>query len=392
VCADIRAVIDSAPKKEIRMPHKFRAVLLAASCTVLAAGCGSDPSPSDSSGSSGKDFAGQVIRVGTYGGSWQDATKATAVKTFEARTGAKVEFVSGDPQTLAPKIIAAAGGRPPMDIVETDDVTQIQLAQGGHLVTFPKSEHEEIYGDTTIPAAAGGDNALGRIAWYVQVAFNSDEFKKHGIAEPKTYGDLWDPALAGKISIPDITTAMGVPAVMAAAAAATGDPYDYKAGVAKLGELKLSNVYKSSSTVPTDFENGTTWAAIVSNGYGAQMQDAGMPVKTYLPIVDEVGKPGWLAGGSFLDVVKGTENEELAREFIKDAYAPTAQEEIFRVAAYQPGSPTAVANILAETDEGDLEKVKSRLPDISTIASIDWETVVGDTGEIVDLFNREFAG
>lgn len=128
------------------------------------------------------------------------------------------------------------------------------------------------------------------------------------------WSDLWDPSLAGKISIPDITTTFG-PAMLHVAS-------DYKgvdittdngaAGFEALEELKanITKTYTKSSDLANLFQSGEIVAAVVGDFAYPIISEANPDVQFIVP------ESGTYANFNTLNVVASSENKEAAYAFI----------------------------------------------------------------------------
>jgi putative spermidine/putrescine transport system substrate-binding protein len=348
---------------------------------LVFAGCGSDDETTAASGGQQED---RVLRVGMYGGSWTEAVKETAAKAFTEATGARVEYVEGNPSDLAAKVYASAaqGSDPPIDLIETDTQTQSQLAERGALM--PTSEYadkaEDTFGSVETPPVNDG-YAPPHCDWYIAMVYNTEKFEKANLPVPTSWDDLFDPKLAGHVAIPDIATAMGVPTIFGV----SGDesPAGMTKGIERLAKLDAYSVYSSSSDMSSDFANGNVWAASATDGRAWQLVDDGQPAKVVYPTIAGSDKIGPLAGNCYLDVVKGSKNADLGAEFIKATYADRAQVDFAKLTAYLPSSPTALKTLVEENPDWT-----ERVPDRAEAAEMDWSQIVPNLDKIVDQFNR----
>jgi putative spermidine/putrescine transport system substrate-binding protein len=347
------------------------------------------PSGGAAATATAESYEGKVLRVGLYGGTWLDGVKATAAKKFEEATGATVEYTEGNPSDLAAKLYASdsQGQKPPLDVIETENLVQAQLAERGLLLPADeyKDKAEGIFGNVTDPPATAGQTPP-HCDWYLVLAYNKDKFKELGLPEPKSWADLWNPKLAGHVALPDISTAMGIPSVFAAAGVANGDPYDFEAGVKKLGEIKTYSVYKSSSDMQADFASGNIWAAPAADGRAWQLVDDKQPIGVVIPEVPGSGKKGPIAGHCFLDVVKGSDNPGLAAEFIKATYSDEVQAEFAELTGYPPNSQSGVDMLKEKYPEW-----KPRLPtkeEFAQYLNMDWSKIIPQAREVTKSFSR----
>jgi putative spermidine/putrescine transport system substrate-binding protein len=369
------------------------ALALALSTAALAA-CGGSTSETASttatdSAAAGGSNAGKVLRVGLYGGTWLDAVKDTAAKAFTEATGAKVEYVEGNPSDLATRLYASAAqnAEPPMDVIETDSLTQEQLV--GRELLAPTADYtsnvSDVFADVTAAPLNEG-YAPPHCDWYVVLAYNTDKYKELGLKAPTSWSDLWDKKLAGHVSIPDISVAQSTATIAGAAGAATNDPTDYAAGVKKLSQLDTYSIYKASSDMQADMANGNVWVAASSDGRAWQLVDDNQPIKVVYADVPGTDKKGPKAGQCFLDVVKGSKNTDLAAEFIKASYSPEVQAAFAKETGFTPTSPAAIETLREDP------KWTDRIIDPTTVLDIDWATYAPQSQKVVDDFSRSFGG
>ncbi|WP_051912597.1 ABC transporter substrate-binding protein [Carnobacterium funditum] len=128
------------------------------------------------------------------------------------------------------------------------------------------------------------------------------------------WSDLWDPSLAGKISIPDITTTFG-PAMLHVASDfknvdITSD--EGNAAFEALTELKpnITKTYTKSSDLANLFQSGEIVAAVVGDFAYPIISGANPDVEYVVP------ESGTYANFNTLNVVAASKNKELAYEFI----------------------------------------------------------------------------
>uniref|UniRef100_UPI0035A0F6F8 ABC transporter substrate-binding protein n=1 Tax=Jeotgalibaca porci TaxID=1868793 RepID=UPI0035A0F6F8 len=128
------------------------------------------------------------------------------------------------------------------------------------------------------------------------------------------WSDLWDPSLAGKISIPDITTTFG-PAMLHVASDYKGVDITTDAGAAgfeALTELKpnIIKTYSKSSDLANLFQSGEIVAAVVGDFAFPIISEANPDVQFLVP------ESGTYANFNTLNVVASSDNKEAAYAFI----------------------------------------------------------------------------
>lgn len=128
------------------------------------------------------------------------------------------------------------------------------------------------------------------------------------------WSDLWDPALEGKISIPDITTTFG-PAMLHVASDHAGVDITTDNGDAAfqaLTDLKpnITKTYTKSSDLANLFQSGEIVAAVVGDFAYPIISEANPDVQYIVP------ESGTYANFNTLNVVASSENKEAAYAFI----------------------------------------------------------------------------
>ena len=268
-----------------------------------------------------KPFEGVNLRVGTFGGPWTKIQQEELMPKMEAM-GATVTYVAGSPQTNMAKLIAARGGEPPMDMLEILDAIVPDMKAGGFLQPLdlsliPNVKH----------LAKGQYNDLMVANWTTQegICYNAAKFKELGIPAPKTYDDLGNPKLAGRVQIPDIVSGGGLAAVAGFSFSNGGDLQNIKPGLDAIASLKALKFWKRGAEALTQLKSGDIYAAVIHAGWCVRAANAGMDVATAHPIINSntkgVIKQGWMG------IVKGIDP--------KTAKAANAYINLFIDAAFQ---------------------------------------------------------
>jgi putative spermidine/putrescine transport system substrate-binding protein len=347
-------------------------------------GSASGTSPTGGSGSGTQKYKGDTLRVANCCGPWNAATSAGVDKRFEQLTGAKLAYTEAYPEQLAPQVISAHGTNPPYDVVFTDDQVQTELAKLGLIekanpATLTVAKQVQL-------APLNPGYPPGTWLYYIGFAYNAQKFKQLGIPAPTSWSDLFNPKLAGHVSIPSLSTPQGFQTVAAAAAVAGASQYDLSAGVKQLARLKLYNVYSSSSQYQTDLSNGNTWLTVAADGRAWQLVDAGKPIKFVVPTLPGSSKKGYYAR-EFVDITKGAKNLQLAEIYQELASDATTQEAVALGADYSPILQSAIDRVVAKQP-----KWGSRWPKISTVqsqyATLNWQSILPQIQSTTDQFSR----
>ena len=270
-------------------------------------------------GAAGK-FEGQTLTVGTYGGSWKDRICEYICPKIEAE-GGKVEFVTGNPRNLLSKLVAARGQEEqPFDVVEITDATwPVVLA----------ADFVEKLDPANVPNVADLDPNLHdeykAANWMTQEGFvvNLEKLAELGVERPTGFMDLLNPALKGKITIPDISVNTVLTSIAGFAAEKGGDEHNIDPGLELIKELDVFAFWTSGTQITQMMQSGDVVVAIAHAGWGVRLHDAGVPVGMVHPTVkDKVG----LASRGYAGVVKGTRNKAAAEFYINELISEEMQE------------------------------------------------------------------
>jgi putative spermidine/putrescine transport system substrate-binding protein len=327
------------------------------------------------------EFDGVTLKVATWGGSWKKNIETKIVPKFEAM-GGKIEFVTGSPQSNLAKLIAARG-KAPFDVMEVLDAQQKDFFVTNDFIqkidtaSMPNRQYLEDwqYNDWRIAS------------WHTQesICYNRDKFKELGLPTPKTYNDLSHPKLAGRLSIPDITSGGGLANVGAMARAAGGDETNIQPGLDMIKRLNALKFWSRGGEVVTQLQSGDVYAAVVHSGWCVRARNAGANVMTVHPQIGSnvgVHKHGWLV------IMKSSENVKAANWFLNEYNDADFQLEYARNSGVVPVNSKAISMlksdpVLAEMLQLDPELIANELRvDYSKADISDWN----------DKWNRSVSG
>ena len=256
--------------------------------------------------SASKPYDGVKLRVATYGGPWTDFQKQELVPKMEAM-GATVDFIAGSPQINLAKLIAARGGPPPFDVMEIDDGIVRSMTEGNFLQPLDLSS---IPNARFVPKSE--ITPLMVAIWFTEegICYNEAKYKELGLDPPKTYADLGNPKLQGRISIPDIVSGGGLPAVAGFAYANGGNLNDIEPGLKAISELNAVSFWKSGTEVLSRFKSGDIYAAAIHAGWCVRGTLAGMPLMTAYPVINKTTAGGKKVG--WIGIVAGIDKKSAA--------------------------------------------------------------------------------
>ncbi len=321
-----------------------------------------------------------TIKVANYGGQFTATQRKYAGDLFTRRTGMKVQYIDANPADHLNKMIASRGREAPYDVVYLDLDVQANAIRAGVLEKFDASKASNV--KHLYPQTVSKDGyGPGMMIYTIGIVYNPQKFKEAGIPEPTSWADLWDPRLAGKVIIPDLSAIQGRAFLVAATRLAGGDESSLDKGIDKIAELKYHSIYTSSAQVEALFPPGDIWAAPFSDGRSWGMIDKGVPLKFLKP------KEGAIVSIGTLDVVKGSKNVEAAYQYINavlDPYAQLGQ-------AYEiPFGPTnsLLAPVLKAYPEVS-KKFTASLDELNEGYIPDWATYNANAQRVLDQWNRK---
>ncbi|AZO22621.1 extracellular solute-binding protein [Mesorhizobium sp. M1E.F.Ca.ET.045.02.1.1] len=183
---------------------------------------------------SAQQFAGKEIRVLT----WSDATGQAAVKnilkTFEAKTGAKViADLTGTTSDMIAKIKASAS-KPQYDVVILSGFGANSLADAGLLEKPDTSAVPNLARVLPDYQTGAKGHGIGYFLWSDGLVYNTKTYP----SAPKSYDVLWDAANEGKIFLPPPDNLYALELIIVAAKAAGGDIHNPDGGFEILKKLK----------------------------------------------------------------------------------------------------------------------------------------------------------
>jgi putative spermidine/putrescine transport system substrate-binding protein len=296
-------------------------------------------------------FAGQTLKVATFGGSWQQWVAKTVGSKFKAQTGADVEFVPGIPVQFLAQMVANKGQSVPFDTVDLSDDLGPQAAAQDLLV--PKVDPAVVSNLAKLPEAARNPNGMLGPANFVSVAgvvYDADKFKEAGLAEPVNWDALADPKLAGHVAIPDITFVYR--SIYAAINnLKTGDPTNFDGALGWVKSLKDPVIYNEFPSLQTRFGGGEIWAIVGSAGYVLRLASTGKHIKFVVP-ASKGGMTG--AGFSSISPVKGTTKLALAQHWINIFLATDTQVAMINEVGFAPVNREAIDRMKSDPKVGSL--------------------------------------
>lgn len=330
-----------------------------------------------------REFEGQTLRVAMWGGGWNRGLHEFVGKPFMERTGAKIEYVIGNPREHLAKIIATRGQAPPFDVVQVDDSVKEQLLR---LNLVEKLDLSKIPNMKNVARVIIEQPELGPPFMIIPIgiAYNTEKFKEAGIPAPTSWDILWDPRVAGKVAIPDLNVVMGVHTLMAAAQRAAGNPYDYEAGIAELKKIKLNHIYSSPVEVATQVTAGNVWALAWTEGRTNELRFRNFPVR-YVNAATG-GKKGSMDIDS-MHLIRGSKQKALAEIYINLTLESEAQLKFAKAEGWTPAVTPALDLLKADPMYRERLAILDE-KGVEEAFRADWKILNKNWSDIVSKWNR----
>lgn len=320
-----------------------------------------------------------TLRVATFGGHSGEVEKSYVGDRMTRMTGVKVEWIHGNPSDFFAKMLASRGREAPFDVVLLDDAVQDAAIKAGLLAKldpqavpnlkqlYPQALNKEGYGPYAILYSIG-------------IVYNKEKLKAAGIPEPTSWEDLWNPKLAGHISIPDISLPQGADFVMKMAQLAGGSEADVVPGLEKIAKIKAHSYYTSSATLGQQLASGDVWVSVWTSGRSWSMVERGYPIGYVIP------KEGSILGIDTVDMVAGTAHPKEAQMFINMQLDPLSQLGWAVEMSYGPSN--AKLKSVFEAYPEIARKMPSSEADLKKLYAPKWGVYNANLKKATDYWNR----
>lgn len=275
------------------------AIVLALSTAAMATAAGS---------TEGAASGPRTLVISTWGLS-EDALWADVYAPFEKAYNCKVVLETG---TTAERYTKLASN--PNTTVDVIELSQKAAADGYVANLFAKVDYSKVPNSKDLIPGAKDMIANGFGPAYTVNSIGIIYNPKAAGFEIKEWSDLWRPELAGKISIPALSTTFG-PAMMYVAADYAKVPVKNDKGAAAFKALEalkgnIVKTYTKSSDLANMFSSGEIVAAVVGD-FAIPIITKALPEARFV-----VPSSGTYANFNTIDVVASSKNKDLAYAYI----------------------------------------------------------------------------
>ena len=330
-------------------------------------GCGASTEEGQSA-----DGKRQLV-ISTWGLS-EDILKEDVYAPFEEQFNCEIVLEIGTTPERYTKLATD-----PSSTVDVIDLSQAKAAEGYEAGLFEQIDYSKIpNAKDLIPSALElTENGYGPAYTINSIGIMYD---KEALGfEITEFADLWKPELAGKISIPDITSTFG-PAMMYVASDYKGVDITTDEGAKAfeaLEELKpnIVKTYSKSSDLANMFASGEIQVAVVGD-FAIPTIQAAAPQAIYVSPAS-----GTYANFNTMDINKTSKNKDLAYEFINWRLSNELQTKTAESLNEAPTNSTVQL-----TDEVALNKTYGEVA--NNAKAIDYSFVNKFLSKWIDQWNR----
>ncbi len=286
--------------------------------------------------------AQDALVVSTWGGSFRDLIDESIGKEFTRQTGVPVKYITGG--TIDRLNKAKLATKPESDVTFTTSHVGWLYVNGN---LFEKLDTSKIPNyKHLVDRAKISPYHIGSWAYVYTIGYRPD------LVPPSikfdSWNDLWNPALKGKIGVPDFDPSH---VVAVSAMLAGGDAASWEKGQDKLKSLRpnFKAFYTNDANAQQLIASGETPVQVILSINAYHMVSQGVPIKLATP------KEGPVLGVDTMAITKGSTKADLAYKFMNIALSPEVQS---KIVALKKASPVI--------DDAKVSPEDAKLPGVFT--------------------------
>jgi len=288
-----------------------------------------------------------TIKVATWGGSWRDSLDKQVGEPIR-KAGGIVEYVVDTPQGNLAKLVAARGRSVPFDTMESG-LELVQLMAADRFIQ--DLDYEKIPNAKLLPDFARAKNYVMTLASMDGIVYNHERFKELGLEAPKTYSDLANPKLQGRVAFPDITHTQHWNSVTGLAYEAGASEADLTKAIPLINKIKPAYFYSASTDIATKMSSGEIWAAPWHAGFVIRLRRSNVPLSITYP---QFGTKRGSLWPVLHHIVRGTENDDLAHRFVDTYLDPQIQSVHAKATGVLPVNRAAIKELGTDPEAKDV--------------------------------------
>ena len=236
----------------------------------------------------------------------QDEFKELVYDPFEAKCGCKLVVETGNSVERLAKM-EANKAKPVIDMAVVSMADALQASRAGltdTIDTAKLSNHDKLYDIAKDPNGDG--MSVGYTFYATSIVYRTDKMKID------SWADLLKDDVVSHVAFPNVTTNQGPPALYMLGIALGQDTPDLKAPIEAVGAKRdeIVTFYVKSSQLVQLMQQEEIWAAPIGRFSWAPF------TKLDLPLAWATPKEGQTGGMNVMIVTKGSQNRDLALEFM----------------------------------------------------------------------------
>jgi putative spermidine/putrescine transport system substrate-binding protein len=321
-------------------------------------------------------MAKETLVISTWGYN-EDLLWKNLYSPFEEKYDCEIQLEVGNNSTRLNKVKMRQGST--VDVIYLAESFALDAIDSGIIAELNRDNIPNIEKLYPIARSPHGDQ-YGPAYTLIKLGIVYDQ---NAVEKPiESWFDLWDESLSENVSIPDFNTTSG-PAMLLMAAKKAGvdlaeNPDQAFAELEKMKGNVVKN-YSRSSDVANMFAQGEIAAAPAMDFAFFRVKDAVDGAVWLNP------KEGSFANFNTLNIIKGSDNKELAEKFINYAISKEVQT---KMALDKVESPL---NQEVELTTAEAEGLTYGAELINSLNTIDWSLINKNKEEWMNKWNRMFA-
>ena len=260
----------------------------------------------------------KTLVISTFGLE-EDKMQADVFKPFEKKYNVNIVLETGTSSERLTKLKSN-----PNSTVDVIELSQSNAADGVSAGLFEKVDTSKVPNMENLIDSAKELAADGSGPAYTLNSIGIVYNKKTAGKEIKEWDDLWNPALKGKVSIPDITTTFGPAMLYVANSHKNAEAKTINGKTAFEGITGLApnvvKTYSKSSDLANMFQSGEIAAAVVGD-FAVPIITGSNPDVAYI-----VPASGTYANFNTININKNSKNKDLAYKYINWRLSQEVQE------------------------------------------------------------------
>ncbi|MDQ7909930.1 extracellular solute-binding protein [Phytohabitans sp. ZYX-F-186] len=314
-------------------------------------------------------YPGQEITVSATPGGLLDGYKAAFGPLFEKTTGARINWVAQGPDVSVTKILAAAGGTPPVDVV-LDSFPPV-LTSAVENGAFQKIDPASVPNYAEVPPNAFAIEGYGAATWFYRIGQCYDAKKAAALpgGAPKTLDPWFDSDLGVGFPTPE-NTRWDLTVGTLAKNFGVGFDEPQKA-VDRIRQIRGLKLYAASSESDQMLLNGDVGTVVTSDGRCAAMKENGADVA--------FGSLGLSIDGKSYDYIQSLTGPQIATGSKKVELAKALINTLFTAEALKP----LITSLIYDPTQPSVQQIVKNDPKLAPYAWTDFDVLYANT--FVDL-------